>query len=307
MIGPPENVGDDNTEAGNSLILLTMRPSLTFHALGVLAFASLGACGTDTFTSDGGTDGGDDGIVVTGGDGGTDGSVKDAVSEQRFCETNASALDASFCADFDIPNDAGAGFTVLQTGTYTYRFESSDVQSAPNALEVDVPDGGVSTGGSAFLVAPIGVDGGASSTATLDFEVIIPDITAGTSPLFIFSFGEITGSVGTQFGLEHDSAWSLSNLEGNRKGTFNTSTIPTGVWTHVTLTIVLSTALSQGSVNIAIGGSTATANIPMVETVGTNGVGPPAPWAMSLQLGASCGQATSAVSAFFDNVIVHLQ
>src|SRR5690348_7816362 len=102
-----------------------------------VTLAVAAACDSDTFTSDaGGDDAGTD-VPPIGGEGGSsDGSVTDAkVGPTRYCDTQ----DAQFCADFDIPGDAGAGFEApALDGGWALDFQSTLVHSAPDAVEVDV-------------------------------------------------------------------------------------------------------------------------------------------------------------------------
>jgi hypothetical protein len=275
----------------------------------LLFFASLGACNTDTFDSgDGGdasSDSRDEIPAIGGGDGSTD-AKKDSDSSvtpiPRFCDT----VDASFCADFDIPNDAGAGFTPVTNG-YTVTFESIDASSKPTALEVNVPSN--TDGGAAFLEAFVGnnTTTGATSLAVLDFETVIPNLTSNTTyPQFMFAFGDPNGGAQTHFGLSHDSAWWLENLSMNRMMPI-VGSVPTNEWVHVKLSIITSKSGAIGQVSIDIKGGTGTAVMGSVETIGTGGSGPPSPWPFDVMIGSSCAQQTNAASLFYDSVIVNLQ
>ena len=82
----------------------------------VLVLVSLGgACSNDAFVADGGSDSGND-ILNVGGDGGQTDATADAgmdvIVTPRYCQTSTIAINAPFCADFDIPGDAAAGFNL---------------------------------------------------------------------------------------------------------------------------------------------------------------------------------------------------
>lgn len=263
----------------------------------LVAASVLAACESDSFVGDGGADSGADVPGVGGGDGSADApgdAPKDvAIAVPRFCDS----IDAAFCADFDVPGDAGAGWTgpIITSGSFTHSFETAQHTSAPNGFEVDIPD--ASDGGTTSFAALIGnpQDAGALVQAVLDFDVIIPPLSGPSVPFYTFYFGCPFGNLNTRYALSYIGGWTFTNLQGATIPI--TGTVPTGVWTHVKMTIILS---QTGNVKLDIGNGTATA---MIGTDTVNGAPPPYP--IDLSIGPSCAGYSPPASIVYDNVVVH--
>ena len=266
--------------------------------------AALAACNSDQFVdTDGGADSNDE-VPVVGGDGGsTDGAVGDASGEatapKRFCDLQ----DAQFCADFDTPGDAGAGFTTVETNGWHLAFQGTQVKSAPMALQsTTTGDAGGMAEAYSDQLSP-GTDAGPTSLLQLDLDVRLPsDIPpATTQPMFVFTAGAFPGAQ-FMFGLAHEGQWEL--VRGDGAGVQVLSPQPTiGEWGHATLTIKF--AVSGGQVLLALvtSAGTSQASIGSIPTI--PGAGPiPA----VLHLGGSCQvPAITSYNFFYDNVVAHWQ
>ena len=263
----------------------------------------LGACNGDSFTGDAGPDSSDD-VIVSGGDGGdagTDGA--DGAPKKRFCES----VDAQFCADFDIPSDAGAGFFMPPTTTNGYQlsFETNQFKSAPTGALAFVPG---DAGGTAKLSTAIGLstDAGATSSATFDMDMFIPTFSAVTTqPLFLFAFGAVAPSF--QYGLAHDGPnWKLefvpTKIGPNLSGNFALNE-----WVHVSLVVVTDSQAGYASLTITSSAGTATAAFApgQLPTVPPNTSGP---YPILVDVGVQSSAPTqSAAQIYYDNVVVRLQ
>ncbi len=261
----------------------------------LLAALAIAACNADTFTGDdgGGSDTGTDVPPVGGGDGGTDGASADgkveAAPPPRFCET----IDAAFCADFDIPGDAGAGFGSTQSGGWTYAFETDKSVSHPTGVRVDVPG---DAGGVAILntqLSPV-----ANAAITLDLDVLLPPKPFSTTqPLFAFQFGTLSGPT-LMFGLAHEGAWRLERASTSPGVTLSPQP-PEGSWSHMQLVISLNG--TAGTVNLFVD-QTLSASLGGIPTApATTG-----PFPAALQVGASLfGTVPTTGSTFFyDNAVI---
>jgi hypothetical protein len=259
----------------------------------VLFFAAIFACNADTFTDDAGVDAEPDVIVGGGGDGSSDGGpVKDVVAP-RFCQT----VDAQFCADFDIPDDAGAGFVQsTMGGGYTFDFEGAKTKSSPFALRATPA---TDAGGEADLVSVFPLDAGITTKATLELDIYLPAYDGGytQSSLFAFTLGILASQF--QFGLVHDhNFWRLEDRL-SQTGPALSSDLPEDQWVHASLEIVLS-ANTSGSVFLAVG--SATASITGILTM------PSVPLPLSLTVGVRSDYAPQTPGAFlYDNVELHWQ
>ena len=269
----------------------------------VIAAVGALACNGDQFQPDAG-DAGQDGppIIGGGGDGGADAATdapKEASVVPRFCDS----IDASFCADFDTPNDAGAGFfsPPNTTNGYALSFETTLVKSTPTALQVDVP---ADAGGTANLETLVGTpDAAATSTLTLDLDVYLPNIpTPSSQALFAFTFGAFNDPV-FSFGLAHEGAWRFERVAG----TPNVPISPqpaTNEWAHVTLTILLNA--TGGAVTLDLTTSAGTSHT-VLTNVATAPSGPPT-IPGGLRVGAQClGPTNASASFYYDNAVVRLQ
>lgn len=268
----------------------------TFLLLG----AVLWACNSDTFTGDDGghADGSSD-VVVGGGEGGsTEGGIgKDgSTTPKRFCQE----VDAQFCADFDVPNDAGAGFSPPTTSNgYALDFQSGNAKSQPVAVKVTEPG---DAGGQATLMTVLGnsADAGATAQITLDIEVYLPNITTvSTQPIWAFAIGALGPQY--QFGLVKDGpVWRLENFQ-TAVGPQFTGTIATGEWVHATETVVLAQTGATVTLAITSTAGTATATLPNVSTEPG-----PGPLPVVLNLGVQTTvPVNQAASFYYDNVVVH--
>ncbi len=281
------------------------RGRLAFLGALLLAAAIVEACDSDTFTGgDGGEDATDDVPgVVGGGDAGDGGKVSDAakdtsLSTSHFCDSQDAAF---FCSDFDEPDATGVwigGFA--QTGAWTIETESTDASSKPNALEVDI----VAEAGSATINTLLGnpFDAGASTSAVLDFDIVIPPLNGAFPPVLLFVVGCPLGSTATHFGLEYASGvWSLASQQGIIQAL--TGTVPTGVWTHVTMTIGLS---QSATVSLDVGNGKATAhNVTPINTVGGQTF---QHYPIDIEMGVfSPGVASPTGPVYYDNVVLHVQ
>jgi hypothetical protein len=195
------------------------------------------ACNSDSFTDDGGVDAQGDN-VVSGGDGATgDGSAKDVVTKPpHYCET----IDAQFCADFDIPDNAGAGFGPPNTlGGWTFAFQDASVVSKPVAVRVDTN----TNVGAAFVENPNisqGVSGGGINTKlTVEADVYLPAAVNTPDPLFVFRAGVVPAPVQLTFGLAVlTNAWRLVHPLGGSPVLIQPQP-PPNAWLHANLSIDL--------------------------------------------------------------------
>ncbi len=266
------------------------------------AIAAFAACSQDTFTTDAGLDTGADTVLIGGEGGAGDAHIDAVTSTPRFCEKDPKAADASFCADFDIPGDAAAGFAGLGiNGAFNATFENTQYMSKPTAFEVDIPtDGG---GGGAVLGILVGADAGAQTSLVLDVDIYLPAISNNTPSIFMFQFGTI-GNNTTEYGLaENSGVWMLSNAQG---GVAALSLQPaSGGWAHVQLTINPTTS-TTGSATIVITSANGT-SVGSFNNLATTTL-PTPPYPAILNLGVING--TSGIKVpqvvYYDNVVVHL-
>jgi len=266
----------------------------------------VGACNGDSFDNDAGTDSGSDGIIVGGGDGSTDGAASDGdaiAPKQRFCE----GVDAQFCADFDIPGDAGAGFIMPPTTSngYTLDFETSQFKSAPTGAQVYIPG---DAGGNAKVSAAIGLtaDAGAKSSATFDLDMFVPNLSVVTTqPVFFFAFGAVAPTY--QYALAHDgSNWKLEFIS-TKNGPTLSGNFALNEWVHVSLVLVLSDTAGYASLTITSSAGTATAAFPpgQLPTVPPSSTGP---YPVLFDVGVtSIAPPQNAAQIYYDNVVVRLQ
>jgi len=263
----------------------------------LLSCLALGACNADSFDTDGGPgDASNDAPVAVPDGGPADGHVPtDAHAEAavRFCTT----VDASFCEDFDTPNDASAGVLPSTGGGYTLTFENTQVVSAPMALEVTVLQG---ASGHAYVTA---APGSAISKAALDFKMRLDGITQNASaPVNFFVFGSAGDSY--KFGLDYGpGGWMLASLDNLHTAPV-TGTVALDEWLDVDVVVGLS-ATATGVVTLTITGSTSTATAQLT-TLSTVGTTPPTP--IELTIGTTDGsQAGMAPTVDYDNLVVTLQ
>jgi hypothetical protein len=254
---------------------------------------------TDGGPNDGGPDSGTD-TIVSGGDGSTDGPIKQDGGEagpgKRFCQE----VDAQFCADFDIPNDAGAGFAAQTiTQGYALDFQSSTSKSPPVALKVTEP---ADAGGQATISTVIGqTDAGAMTLVTVDAEIFIPNMTAtSTQPVFLLVAGVVAPQF--QYGFVYEGkAWKLENFQSKTGPTLSGS-VATNEWVHVQLQMPLLFTGATVQLNVTSSAGTATCTMPAVSTA-PNAVGP---YPLLLDLGTQTTQPPNQAAVFFfDNVVVH--
>jgi hypothetical protein len=215
------------------------------------------ACNSDTFTGDdGGPDTGSD-VVVGGGEGGsTDGgSSKDvSTTPKRFCQE----VDAQFCADFDIPNDAGAGFTPpTTTGGWSFTFQKSQVKSSPTAVEIDTAG---DAAGAAIVENPAlapSLDGGPGKRMVFEADVYLPTPGFTPDPIFVFRTGALPLKPLTYGLAAHVGMWKLAG--GTSPVTLSPQP-PTNQWVHVVLGIDINSG--GGNVTLDIGSSHAATQVP---------------------------------------------
>ena len=255
------------------------------------------ACSNDTFSGDGGADASDDNIIG-GGDGAPDDAAKDAgkdglVIYHRFCEDAGGV----FCADFDILNDAGAGFQPPVTndaGSIT--FETSNHVSSPFAMQASV-SGNVSA--QAQLVTLIGADAGAAIRITLDASIFVPDVGAVVAPEVdvldigtpwaTFALSEVAGS------------WKLQRRGGSTSGL---STPPTpNTWNQVRLVVNLGT---NGTVSLDLNGANV-ASLPSQDTTGIDGGLSAYPAQLQLGFYETSSPLPASETVLYDNVVVHFE
>jgi hypothetical protein len=262
--------------------------------------AVLAACSSDTFGNDGGPDASDAMTLdVLMGDGTSpgDASVHDViVKTPRFCDGE---LDASFCADFDIPNDAGAGFAPPDfDAPYSLDFENTLFASPPMAVQANVPM--AAAGGHAWLFTAVGVDAGATNGVTLDMEINLPAIPGFTTAISGFYFG----SPNFEYGIAMlSNAYSLISRDKVHQTPLN-MTPPTQQWLHAHLDVAFGT--SNGSVNLVLTQGTnvvATASFSSIQTIGAS-FAVPATVTLGVENGAPPG---ADLSFYYDNVVVRLR
>jgi hypothetical protein len=252
---------------------------------------------------DGGSDSGNDILSVGGGDGGQDAADAgmDVNVTPRYCQTSTIAINAPFCADFDIPNDAGAGFTSPSiNGAFATSFETLVASSKPTAFEVDIPSDG---GGSGTIEAFVGgTDSGAASMITLDLDIYLPAVsTIPTPSVFMFAFGSV-GPASTQFGLaEVSEQWVFANQQGQTRAL--TIQPATGEWAHAQLAIILSTTGGTASITVTSSAGTSTASFVGVETT----VASAPPYPAQLLLGVIDTVPPNTQSVYYDNAVINFQ
>jgi len=200
----------------------------------LLLSAILSACSNDTFTGDdSGSDTGTDVTVSGGGDGG-DASHDVTTVPLRYCQT----VDAQFCADFDTPGDAGAGFEPFATtGSWTFAFQDAQAKSPPLAVEVDTL--AANYPGAAFVQNPL-LAGNTTATGPGTRLVVEADVYLQSppgftpDPVFVLRAG-IIPAPDFSFGLSaHAGVWKLSHY--NFGSNLNPQP-PANKWVHVILAI----------------------------------------------------------------------
>jgi hypothetical protein len=267
----------------------------------VLLFAALFACNTDSFDGDAGSDAPSDSIVGGGGDGSTDAVAKDVVTKpSRYCET----VDAQFCADFDIPDDAGAGFGVNTTnGWLTAFLADANAPSKPTAFGSISPG---DAGGNAALQNPqlvAGFDSGLATRVTLEMDLFLPSGLLNTSqPTFAFQLG-VVPSPPFVFGLAHEGPWMLER--GTGSGVMPLVPAPaTGEWGHLTFAIDLSSSNGVVTLDLVTSAGTSHAALPIPTEPDS---GPPT-FPGFLSIGAqSVGPTLVGATFLYDNVVVRWQ
>jgi hypothetical protein len=282
------------------LILPTMQRPLVFL---FAPLATIGACNSDSFDNDAGADSGSDGLIVGGGDSSTDAPVDAPVeaAPKRFCES----VDARFCADFDIPNDAGAGFfPPTTTNGYTLTFQNGQFKSAPVGVEAFIP---ADASGIADLQTIVTAgDAGPQASITLDLDMYVPNFsTPTTQPLFLFTFGVVAPQF--QFGLAHDGpVWKLEYVP-TKQGSALSSAFAANEWLHVTLVVVPSATAGYASLTITSSAGTSTASTPS----GTFAAAPPnstGPYPILVDIGPNTSAPPLVTAqAYYDNVVVRVQ
>lgn len=264
----------------------------------LLAVGMAGACDSNTFVDDGGTDATDDVPPVGGGDGGADATTNDAAQEAapkpRFCET----VDAQFCADFDVPNDSGAGFTQppMTSGGWTTTYEDAQVVSAPLAFASEFQS---DAGGVAFMQNAALSNALVTSKMSLDLDVFLPNnLTTNNQPLWVFRFGVLPDPNFT-FGLAHEAVWKLERSSIQNGPTLSPQPA-TGEWAHVTLTIDLPTNVVEIHVLTSAGDSTIPFGAPTAPDGGTVFPG-------FVSIGAETPTPLVSSSVLYDNVVIRWQ
>jgi len=263
----------------------------------VLLFALLFACNTDSFDSDAGDDASPDSIVGGGGDGSTDAPTKDVVTKpKRFCET----ANAQFCADFDIPDDAGAGFAPPNTdGGWTLSFQGAQTADAsPMAVSVvTLADAaGVATIDNPNLAFTTSTPG-PSTKLVVEADVLLTNKGLIPDPITVFSAGVVPAPA-LSFGLAMQSnQWKLVVRGGGGPAPLSPQP-PLGQWLHAVLTIVIGT---PGTVTLDVGGSTAT----LIVATGTD-AGSTYPGYISVG-GYDGFYPNGGLNYFVDNVVAHWQ
>jgi hypothetical protein len=238
-------------------------------------------------------------VIIGGGDSGKDGQAEAATP--RYCQT----IDADFCADFDIPGDAGAGFqppAVVAPGAFS--FENMQVWTPPTAAEMDLAsDGG---GASASIATVLQPDAGSTGTLRLDMDLFLAaPPTNSTPPIFVFYFG-VPGPSNTQFGLAIiNKTYELANLTSSVAIPINPPPT-TGAWTHAQLVIHAST--TAGDATLTFAPNDAGVPTAMVGSVATIVTGGP-PFFAGINIGGfdTFPAPQPALSFFYDDVVVHLE
>lgn len=273
-----------------------------------LAFLALADCTSDTFGADGGPDAAND-VGLTDVPTSGDGSSAETGPTQRFCES----LDATpaLCADFDIPNNAGAGFLAPVTyGVYSVEFQDATVSSPPIALQADVPGATNPEAGMGFadLVTTIAVDGGPSYTyLRLDIDVQLAAPQANPA-IYLFTLGDPAAPPnGFEYGLAMSAGgYFLANRDNASEMMALNPQPSSGVWLHAHMDIKLGT--TNGTVSLTLtsknnGSLAGNATLPGTFQTQTSPLSPPL-----LTLGAQTSTAPPlAASYFFDNAVVWLQ
>ena len=180
----------------------------------ILVFAAIFACNADTFTDDGGTDAEPDSVVVGGGDGSVvDAPGKDIVvgPAKHFCDFQ----DAQFCADFDIPGDAGAGFGPpnLQGG-WLLTFQNQQTWDA-SPMAVSVVTAGDAAGAATIDNPNLAKSGTAPSTLISSRRTSISGAPGFVpDPISVFRAG-VSPDPQLTFGLAmHSNQWKLARRAG---------------------------------------------------------------------------------------------
>jgi hypothetical protein len=274
------------------------------------AGAGTAACSTDTFSDDGGTDAVTDNTsdnVVNGGEGGTDGKVD--APPPRFCETRDASY--AFCADFDTPGDAGAGFSQFnQTPPFSFQFEGSRFVTSPAAAEAYAPSD--ASTGYAWIETPVGLDGGGAHTnMQVDLDIYLPTpATAGAPRTLAFLFGDGIGPPGLQFGLGVQGTGTYWLIAGDGSSSQQLAPQPlTDRWVHVSLFIVLSPTVGTVALTVTDLISTLDAMAPaaaMLSGIATTAVSPAGPYPANLLIGVITPSSAPAgpLTFDYDNVLV---
>ena len=215
------------------------------------------ACNSDTFVGDdGGPDTGSD-VVVGGGEGGSSdgGNLKDVTpTPKRFCQE----VDAQFCADFDIPEDAGAGFAPpLTSGGWSFAFQDAQAKSSPKAVQIDTA---ADSGGAALIENPglsANVANGPAKRMVVELDAYLPSLSFTPDPIFVFRAGVIPAKPLTYGLAAHVGMWKLAG--GTSPVTLSPQP-PTDQWVHVVLGIDINS--NVGNVTLDIGSSHAAAQVP---------------------------------------------
>lgn len=201
----------------------------TCAALGVAAFVSAVACGTETFVS---ADAGVDASSPT--DAGVSGLDVDVDAKDGDVDDAGPCGAALFCQSFDDSKLAGDGFSFVSAtagGDSVIRLDQVKFVSPPKALSVDVP---VGDNGDYFVAKELAITGAAA--VTLSFSCRLSDFPSGP--------GSSTGLVRLELGSDTTSAF----LEVASDGTVTFKEVtPThavsgpklvkGTWTPVSVTL----------------------------------------------------------------------
>jgi hypothetical protein len=213
----------------------------------------------------------------------------------RYCDT----VDAQFCADFDIPNDAGAHFFAPATANgYTLDFENSNNLSSPTAMRAIAA---TDSGGVANVSTVIG-DAGPMSKIILDIDLYVPAYDGGPTPTPLFAFALGAGAPAYHFGLAHDGqSWRLED-QLSKSGPAMSTPLAGNEWIHATLDMVLNTSSGTVSLTVKSSAGTATAQIGPIPTTPTSNL------PMILEVGMQADNAPVLPSTFlYDNVVVRYQ
>ncbi|HEY1955266.1 MAG TPA: hypothetical protein VGH28_06630 [Polyangiaceae bacterium] len=264
-----------------------------------VALVIAGACDADTFTGDaGGSDTGPDVPAIGGGDGGSaDGAIVEA-GPKRFCDT----VDAQFCADFDIPGDAGAGFEApTENGGWTLDFQDAQVKSTPVAVEIDtIGDAG---GVASMRTLPLSPDASVKSVLVAEADLFLPDAAPATPDvIMVFAAGSLPAQQ-FLFGLaEQSGLWSLAHITSLVTKPLNPKPA-TNEWVHAIVSVDMSVSGTVTlEVDSSVGKSFAALSVATIPDGGAPG------YLGVIQVGSSDGYDSVANRTFFvDNVTANWQ